>query len=173
MIRIQHFLSVDIVWLIIIWAWSVININKYVVYYDIFSPTLMNNKVVKLTQPHPWSNKSSRGCSQWMHLWTGNLGLIMNFHQAFTNYTLSHPENDRDITDRVQEYTLQDASFMRQSRCSFLNAWENTQVARAMTSVFLRNTRWRQGLSRGETRYSGDLFAIASFRFSSKSFYSM
>ena len=37
-------------------------------------------------------------------------------------YTLSHPENDRDVTERVQEYTLQDASFMRQSRCSFLNA---------------------------------------------------
>ena len=37
-------------------------------------------------------------------------------------YTLSHPENDRDVTDRVQEYTLQDTSFMRQSWCSFLNA---------------------------------------------------
>ena len=34
---------------------------------------------------------------------------------------LSHPENDRDVTERVQEYTLQDASFMCQSRCSFLN----------------------------------------------------
>ena len=43
--------------------------------------------------------------------------------------------------------TLQDASFMRQSRCSFLNAWENTQVARAMTSVFVWNTRWRHGRS--------------------------
>ena len=30
-----------------------------------------------------------------------------------STYTLSHPENDRDVTDRVQEYTLQDASFMR------------------------------------------------------------
>ena len=37
------------------------------------------------------------------------------------HYTLSHPENDREVTDRVREYTLQDASFMRQSRCSFLN----------------------------------------------------
>ena len=37
-------------------------------------------------------------------------------------YTLSHPENDRDVTDRVQEYTLQDASFMHQSRGSFLYA---------------------------------------------------
>ena len=43
---------------------------------------------------------------------------------------------------------------MRQSRCSFLNAWENTQVARAMTSVFLRNTRWRHGRFHGETKYS-------------------
>ena len=37
-------------------------------------------------------------------------------------YTLSHPENDCDVTERVQEYTLQDASFMHQSWCSFLNA---------------------------------------------------
>ena len=60
---------------------------------------------------------------------------------TWSSYTLSHPENDRDFTERIQEYTLQDASFMRQSRCSFLNTWENTQVAHAMTSVFLRNTR--------------------------------
>ena len=39
----------------------------------------------------------------------------------YLNYTLSHPENDRDVTDCVQEYTLQDASIMRQSLCSFLN----------------------------------------------------
>ena len=37
-------------------------------------------------------------------------------------YTLSHPENDRDVTERAQGYTVQDASFMRQSRCSCLNA---------------------------------------------------
>ena len=37
-------------------------------------------------------------------------------------YTLSHPENDRDVTERAQRYTLQDASCMRHSRCSFLNA---------------------------------------------------
>ena len=35
----------------------------------------------------------------------------------------------------------------------FLNAWENTQVARAMTSVFVWNTRWCHGHSRGETKY--------------------
>ena len=46
-------------------------------------------------------------------------------------YTLSHPENDRDITDRVQEYTLQDASFMRQSRYSFMNTWEKNHKLRA------------------------------------------
>ena len=56
-------------------------------------------------------------------------------------YTLSHPENDRDVTKRTQGYTLKDASFMRQSRCSFLNVCENTQVARAVSSAFLRNTR--------------------------------
>ena len=37
-------------------------------------------------------------------------------------YTLSHPENGCEVTERAQGYTLQDASFMRQSRCSFLNA---------------------------------------------------
>ena len=30
-------------------------------------------------------------------------------------YTLSHPENDRDVTERAQGYTPQDAVFMRQS----------------------------------------------------------
>ena len=44
--------------------------------------------------------------------------------------------------------------FLRQSRCSFLNVWDNTQVARPMTSVFTRNTRWRHSHSRGETKCS-------------------
>ena len=39
-------------------------------------------------------------------------------------YTLSHPENDRCAIG----YMLQDASFKHQSRCSFLNVWENTKV---------------------------------------------
>ena len=72
----------------------------------------------------------------------------------FSKYTLSHPENNHDITEHAQEYTLQEASFMCQSRCSFLNVWENTQVACAMKSVFLRNTRWCHGRSRDETKYS-------------------
>ena len=67
---------------------------------------------------------------------------------------MSHPENDSDITERAQGYTLQDTSFMRQSRRSFLNAWENTQVVRAATNVFFRNTRWRHSRSQGETKYS-------------------
>ena len=33
-------------------------------------------------------------------------------------YTLSHPENDRDVTEHVQQYTLQDASLMRQTHIS-------------------------------------------------------
>ena len=49
-------------------------------------------------------------------------------------YTLSHPENERDVTERTQEYTLQYASLLRQSRCSFLNAWEKTHRLR---------TRWQ------------------------------
>ena len=51
-------------------------------------------------------------------------------------YTLSHPENDRDVTERDKGNTLQDASFKRQSRNSFLNAWDNTPVTRAITSIF-------------------------------------
>ena len=31
------------------------------------------------------------------------------------NYTLFHPQKDRDVTDRAQEYTLKEASFMLQS----------------------------------------------------------
>ena len=54
---------------------------------------------------------------------------------------------------------LQDtfAPFMRQTRCSLLNAWENTQVTREMTSVFLRNTLSHHGRSRGETKYRHQL----------------
>ena len=44
-----------------------------------------------------------------------------NIHNWFYDYTLFNPENDRDVTERVQEYTRQDASFKHQSRCSFLN----------------------------------------------------
>ena len=77
-------------------------------------------------------------------------------HSAFTIYTLtlSHSGNDHDVTESAQGYKLQDVFFVRQSRCSFLNAWENTQVACAMTSVFVWNTRWRHGRSRSETKYS-------------------
>ena len=38
------------------------------------------------------------------------------------HYIMSHPENDRDVTDRAKGYTLQDASFVRQSRDSLFNA---------------------------------------------------
>ena len=48
------------------------------------------------------------------------VGVICQIYTCI--YTLSHPENDRDVTERAQGYTLQDASLMRQSRCSFLNA---------------------------------------------------
>ena len=46
------------------------------------------------------------------------------------HYTLSHPENDRDVTESAQEYTLQDASFIRQSRCSVFRhgrSWGETK----------------------------------------------
>ena len=38
------------------------------------------------------------------------------YQSLYFSYTLSHPENDRDVTERVQGYTVQEASFMHQSR---------------------------------------------------------
>ena len=67
-------------------------------------------------------------------------------------YTLSHPENDRDVTGRTKGNTLQD-SFMHQSRNSFLNMWDNTHVMCAILSIFLWNTCWRHSRSHGETKY--------------------
>ena len=49
---------------------------------------------------------------------------------------------------------LHNASFVCQSRDSFLNAWENTEVTRAITSMLFCTMRWRHGRSRGETKYS-------------------
>ena len=59
----------------------------------------------------------------------------------------THPENDRDVTERAQGYTLQDASFSVNPSVPFWACEKtlNTQVVRAMTSVFLWNMRWRQG----------------------------
>ena len=39
---------------------------------------------------------------------------------VFVRYFVSS-RDDRDVTERAQGYTLQGASFMRQSQCSFLN----------------------------------------------------
>ena len=49
-----------------------------------------------------------------------NDGLCQQF--VDTLYFVSSRERPCDVTDRAQGYTLQDATFMRQSRCSFLNA---------------------------------------------------
>ena len=52
-----------------------------------------------------------------------NTQRCMRIHQCnLLTYTLSQTKNDHDVTERAQEYTLQDASFMRQSWCSFLKA---------------------------------------------------
>ena len=40
----------------------------------------------------------------WLVIWSNNA-----YNSIIQYYTLSHPENDRDVTDRVQEYPLQDA----------------------------------------------------------------
>ena len=37
------------------------------------------------------------------------------------HYTLSHSENDLDVTERAKGYTLQDAFFIGKSQDSFLN----------------------------------------------------
>ena len=110
--------------------WS--QINTYIV---IFWVALVTREC--LTQSEM---RSTVCCNIWNHQ---EMSYSEIFKVFLTYYTLSHPENDRDVTEHA----------MRQSRCSFLNAWDNTQVARAMTSVFTRNTRWRHGCSRGETKY--------------------
>ena len=38
-------------------------------------------------------------------------------------------------------------------RYSLLNVWKRRKMARAITSVFIRNTRWGHSRSRGETKY--------------------
>ena len=62
-------------------------------------------------------------------------------------YTLSHPKNDRDVTERAQIYTLQNASIVRQSRCSFLNAWENTSTTGENPFVVGSACAWIHGCS--------------------------
>ena len=41
--------------------------------------------------------------------------LKVSLKDYYVCYTLSHPENDHDVTECAQGYTRQDASFMRQS----------------------------------------------------------
>ena len=50
---------------------------------------------------------------------------------------------------------------MHQSRGCFLSAWENTQVACVITSVFIR---WRHGRSRGETKYTSWLIKDTCYK---------
>ena len=81
--------------------------------------------------------------------------ITITFWTDNITYTLSHPKNDRDVTERAQSYRLPYASFIYASISVFLfeRMWK-TQVAHAITSVFLLNMRWRHGRSRGETKYS-------------------
>ena len=48
--------------------------------------------------------------------------ILKRKYKTCSSYTLSHPKYDRDVTERSQRYTLQDASFVRQSRCSFFKS---------------------------------------------------
>ena len=73
------------------------------------------------------------------------------------SYTLSHPENDRDAWRYWARTRIHAAKrILYASIPVFLIECvrKHTIVARAMTSVFLRNARWRHGRSRGETKYS-------------------
>ena len=67
----------------------------------------------------------------------------------------------------LEGYTLQDASFIHQSQCPLLKAWENTHIARATTSDFVRNTRWRHGRSWGETKYNQEGWGFNGFNLES------
>ena len=57
--------------------------------------------------------------------------LLVFWFISATTYTLSHPEDDCDVTERAKGYTLQDA----QSRDSFLNMWENKHVMRVIIGI--------------------------------------
>ena len=54
-------------------------------------------------------------------------------------YTLSHPENDRDVTGASNDIYAARRSFMRESRDYFLNVYENTHTMRLIISIFLWN----------------------------------
>ena len=66
--------------------------------------------------------------NNWFKVNCQNMGEVeMEFRAAAEKdtmgfYTLSHLENGRDVTQRAEWLTLQNASFVRQSRDSFLNA---------------------------------------------------
>ena len=70
-------------------------------------------------------------------------------------YTLSHPKNDCDVTERAQRYTLQDASFMRQSQYSFFNVRENTSFV-AITNAAPAYALTSQSFSRWDTVIGGE-----------------
>ena len=53
------------------------------------------------TIPAHWRGKDSPG------------GPPRRYSNKLYYYTLSHPENDHDVTEHAKLYTLQDASFMR------------------------------------------------------------
>ena len=72
------------------------------------------------------------------------------------SYTLSHPRKGLDVTERAQGYPLQDASLCVNPVVPFWTREKtHTQVnmACAITSIFLLDTRWRDSCSQDETKY--------------------
>ena len=60
-------------------------------------------------------------------------------------YCMSHLQNDVTPPSARQRIKRQNALFECQTRDSFLNVWENTDVTRKITRVFC-TTRWRQSI---------------------------
>ena len=126
---------------------------------SIFLPTRSRKIHFSLTPKYDGATTSTKYRKMKMNLMCllNVIHSCLNGLSSFSTILCLISRTPRDVTERAQGYTLQDASFMRQSRCSFLNVWENTQVARAMTNVFVWNTHWHHGRSRGETKYRNDI----------------
>ena len=75
-------------------------------------------------------------------------------NSSWSHYTVSHPKNDCDVTERALAYTLQDVRNLYASIPGLFFERVRTQTSYACDdiSVFLCNMNWRHGSSQGETK---------------------
>ena len=132
------------------------NGNDIIITYNLLGYWCRTNWLTKLVFYHILY---STQLSPWIQCIHGYMDCIMKCNR---HYTLSHSENDHDVTGCPEGNTLQDASCRRQSQDSLLNAWDNTHMLRVQyLSIFLWITHWHHGRSHGETKYSMFIFLTA------------